>query len=299
MPRVSYVNGSYVAHAHANVHVEDRGFQFADGVYEVIACIHGHLADEQGHLDRLERSLAELDIDMPMPRRTLQMVMRELLRRNHLKSATVYIQVTRGQAKRDFIFPAAHVAPSIVVITRPFNFEKTNKCEKGVSAFTVPDIRWKRRDVKSVALLPQVLARQSAYARGGAEAWLVDDDGMITEGAASNAWIVKGGRIITRPPSHSILRGVTRTALMKIANDLQMTVEERPFTPDEAYKADEAFSTGAAALIVPIVKLDDHVIGTGTPGPVARRLYDEYRAYADGLRGAQLKWVSGLNDKNG
>lgn len=297
MPRYSFVNGQYVPHHDASVHIEDRGLQFADGVYEVVACIHGVLADETGHLDRLERSLSELSIPMPVARNSLKFIIREMIRRNRLKNANVYIQVTRGVAKRDFPFPA-HSAPSLILTARPFNFDGNIKVKNGASAITVPDIRWKRRDIKTTGLLAQVLAKQEAIESGAYDSWMVDDHGYVTEGSASNAWIVtKAGTIITRPATHSILRGVTRTALEKICAELQMKIEERPFSVQEAYDAQEAFSTGAVALIVPITSIDGHIIGTGEPGPVARKLYDEYRQYAAGRRGDHLPWVANLAEE--
>ena len=296
MPRFAFVNGSYVPHGEASVHIEDRGFQFADGVDEVVACINGKMADERGHLDRLERSCGELSIPMPVARRSLQFIMRELLRRNRLKNANVYIQVTRGVAKRDFPFPADTPA-TLVLTTRAFQFDNNVKVKNGASAVTVPDIRWKRRDIKTTGLLAQVLAKQEAAESGAYEAWMVDDEGYITEGSSSNAWIVtRDGKLITRHATSDILRGVTRTALEKICAELQMKVEERPFTVQEAYDAEEAFNTSAVALVVPIINLDGHDIGDGRPGPVARKLYEEYRAYVDGQRGEHVNWVADLQE---
>lgn len=296
MPRFSFVNGSYVPHGEASVHIEDRGFQFADGVYEVVACINGKMTDERGHLDRLERSLAELSIPMPVERRSLQFIMRELLRKNRLKNANVYIQVTRGVARRDFPFPEDTPA-SLILTARAFQFDGNPKVKNGAAAVTVPDIRWKRRDIKTTGLLAQVLAKQEAVEAGAYEAWMVDDEGYITEGSSSNAWIVtKDGKLITRHSTCDILRGVTRTALEKICAELQMKIEERPFTVQESYDAEEAFNSSAVALIVPIINIDGHVIGTGKPGPVARKLYEEYRAYADGLRGDHVNWVADLQE---
>ena len=291
MPRYAYVNGKFTRHSGAQVHIEDRGYQFADGVYEVVALINGQWADERGHLDRLERSLHELAIAMPVPRQTLQLLMRELARKNRLQNGNIYIQITRGQARRDFKFPADSVRPSLVMTASPFKFDGNAPVVKGARAISTRDIRWKRPDIKSISLLPQVLAKQEAAAKGAYEAWLVDDEGYVTEGASSNAWIVKDGKIITRPAStQQILRGVTRTALFDLCDKLQISVEERPFTLAEAYQADEAFNTGAVALIVPIIEIDGHKIGTGAPGPVARRIYEEYRAYAAGARGGHLGW---------
>ena len=292
MPRYAYVNGAFARHNEANVHIEDRGYQFADGIYEVVALINGKMADERGHLDRLERSLKELSIDMPVPRNTLSMIMRELVRKNRLRNANIYIQITRGATKRDFKFPGSDIRPTLVMTTWPFKFDGNAAVINGAKAISTPDIRWKRPDIKSVALLPQVLAKQTAVEKGAYEAWMVDSEGYVTEGSSSNAWIVKGGKIITRQATQAILRGVTRTAITKICAELQMTVEERPFTMKEAYEADEAFNTSAVALVVPIIELDGKKIGAGQPGPVAKRLYEEYRAYAAGQRGDELAWTA-------
>ena len=297
MPRFAYVNGSYLPHDDAGVHIEDRGFQFADGVYEVIACINGTLADERGHLDRLERSLSELSIDMPVSRNSLSFIIREIIRRNRLKNANIYIQVTRGVAKRDFPFPMNYVPSSLVLTARAFQFDNNAKVKKGASAITVPDLRWKRRDIKTTGLLAQVLAKQEATEAGAYEAWMVDDNGYVTEGSSSNAWIVtKDGKLVTRHATMAILRGVTRTAIEKICADLQMKIEERAFTVQEAYDSQEAFNTSAVALIVPIVQLDGHIIGTGKPGAVAQKIYEEYRLYANGLRGEMVTWRADLQD---
>jgi D-alanine transaminase len=297
MPRYAYVNGTYVAHDEACVHIEDRGFQFADSVYEVVACINGKLADEQGHLDRLQRSLSELSMDMPVTRNSLKFIIREILRRNRLKNANIYIQVTRGVAKRDFPFPANYTPSSLVLTARSFQFDNNAKVKKGATAITVPDLRWKRRDIKTTGLLAQVLAKQEANDAGAYDAWLVDDEGYITEGSSSNAWIVtQDGVLVTRNATPSILRGVTRTALEKICADLKIKIQERAFTVQEAYDAQEAFNSSAVALIVPITNLDGHIIGTGEPGPVTQKLYDEYRLYADGRRGEFVKWNADLED---
>lgn len=290
MPRYAYVNGNFARHNEASVHIEDRGFQFADGVYEVVALIEGVMADERGHLDRLERSLRELSIAMPVPRQTLSILMRELVRKNRVRNANIYIQITRGATKRDFKFPGSDILSSLVITTWPFKFDGNAAVEKGAKAISTPDIRWKRPDIKSVALLPQVLAKQAAVEKGAYEAWMVDSEGYVTEGSSSNAWIVKNGKIITRDATKSILRGVTRTALLQICYELQMTIEERAFTLKEVFEADEAFNTSAVALVVPIIELDGHKIGTGNPGPVARRLYEEYQAYVRGERGNPLAW---------
>jgi D-alanine transaminase len=295
MPRVIYVNGSYVPHREASIHVEDRGFLMGDAVYEVIACIHGHMADETGHLDRLERSLSELDIRMPVERETLRFLMRELLRRNHQKNAAVYLEISRGVAKRDFKFPAAGTPPTLVMITYDFDFEGNLAVKKGIKVKTVPDVRWKRRDIKTVLLLPQSMAKQSAVNEGLDDAWMVDDEGYITECSASNAWIVtKDKKLVTRAVSHDILRGITRTAIEKLCKEMNLVIEERSFTPQEAYEAVEAFTSSATALVTPVVEIDGHKIGDGRRGDICKNIYEEYRAYADGLRGQQVQWEAGL-----
>lgn len=289
MPREAYVNGRYVPHAAAAVHIEDRGFQFADGVYEVIALIQGRFADETGHLDRLERSLGELKIAVPMPRKALQIVLHEFVRRSRLKNASVYVQVTRGVAPRDFKFPA-QAWPSLVMTIRPASFGKL----VARKAVTVPDIRWKRRDIKTTALVAQVLAKQAAVEKGAYEALMVDDAGFITEGASTNAWIVdKNNCLITRPAQNNmILKGVTRSVLQALYKKENMDVIERPFTVAEAYQAKEAFTTAAVSLVTPIVEIDGHVIGNGKPGTLTAKVLERYLAYATDPQQAQFDWNS-------
>lgn len=287
MPRFAYVNGLYLPHNGATVHIEDRGFQFADSVYEVLACIDGVLADERGHLDRLQRSLGELKMGMPLPRKTLQMVTREVLRRNRLRNAMIYIQVTRGVHKRDFPFPPKSVRQSLVITARSFDFRNNKKIETGVKVVTTPDLRWKRRDIKTTALIAQVLAKQQAAEQGCYEAWLIDDKGFVTEGSSSNAWIVtKDGTLVTRPATHEILNGVTRTALTHLKDRIKL--EERAFTVKEALNAAECFTSSAVALIMPVIEIDGKKIGTGKPGPVAQELYRAYLDYA--AKGKQIAW---------
>lgn len=290
MSRFVYVNGSYVPYHQAAVHVEDRGFQFADGVYEVISCIDNHIADERGHLDRLERSLSELQIAMPVSRQALSLIIREILRLNRHKNGYVYLQITRGVARRDFYFPESNIKSSLIILSRPFNFNENNRVKQGIKVVTTKDIRWKRPDIKSIALLPQVLAKQIALESGAYEAWLVDDNGFVTEGASSNAWIIKDNTLITRDASGKILNGVTRSAMKKLINDNNLTLEERPFKPEEAYKANEAFTSSATALIMPVIEIDNKIIGDGTPGNMTQKLYSEYRAYVNGKRGNQVNW---------
>ena len=285
MPRIAYVNGRYVPHSSALVHIEDRGFQFADSVYEVIALMNGRFADEEGHIDRLERSLAELRIPMPMPRKSLKLVLREFVRRNRLRNASLYMQVTRGVAPRDFKFPK-EVAPSLVVTIRPASFGKLVPRK----AVTVPDIRWKRRDIKTTALVAQVMAKQAAVDRGAYEALLVDDQGFITEGSSTNAWIVdKNNALITRPTG-SILKGVTRNALQALCRKEKIKLIERAFTVKEAYQAKEAFTTAAVSLVTPLVEIDGHKIGDGKVGKMAQKILDVYLGYATGPACPQERW---------
>lgn len=294
MPRTLYVNGQYVPYAHAHIHVEDRGFLFGDAVYEVIACIHGHFADEAAHLDRLERSLSELQMEMPVERETLRFLMREVLRRNRQTNAAIYLQISRGTAKRDFKFPSPDTPPTLVIMTPEFDFDGNAGVLNGWKVKTVEDIRWKRRDIKSVLLLPQSIAKQTAIDSGMQDAWMVDPEGYVTEGSAANAYIVKGNSIITRPVTTDILKGTTRNAIEKLCQEKQFKFEERAFTPDEAYEADEAFCTGATTQVTSVIEIDGHKIGEGKPGKVAKTLFDEYRAYVDGLRGEQVHWEAGL-----
>ena len=275
MSRVAYVNGRYVPHRDAQVHVEDRGYQFADAVYEVIGVVDGRFLDEEPHLDRLHRSLKELRIAWPIARAALKLVLRETVRRNRVRNGLVYFQVSRGVARRDFGFPK-RVRPSLVVTARatpPVSADPG----PGVAVITVPDIRWKRVDIKTTGLLGGALGKQKAREQGAYEAWQVDDAGMVTEGTSSNAWIVTDrGELVTRPIGHEILAGITRQTVKKVAQDLQLSVVERPFTVAEAQAAREAFMTSATSFVTPIVKIDGKAVGAGKPGDVARRLRAEY-----------------------
>ncbi len=274
MSGIAYANGAYVRSRDAVVSIEDRGYQFADGVYEVCEVFHGELIDERRHLERLERSLAELRIAPPVKLAALKVILREILARNRVADGYVYIQVTRGVAPRDHVFPDPPARPSLIVTARRINPEKGEAAaRKGVAVITTPDIRWKRVDIKSISLLPNVLARQEAKEKGAYEAWLLDSDGMVSEGAASNAWIVDaGGTIVTRQLDHSILRGITRTTLLEIIAALGLRLEERKFSVEEALVAREAFVTGATTLVMPVIAIDGHAIGDGAPGPVASKL---------------------------
>lgn len=271
--RIAYVNGSYVRHRDAMVHIEDRGYQFADGVYEVCEIFRGALIDEKRHFDRLAYSLAELQIAAPLRPGALAVIVREVMARNRVMNGFIYVQVTRGVAPRDHVFPPKLVRPSLVVTARQVDPQKSEStARKGINVVVTPDLRWKRVDIKSISLLPNVLARQFAREHGAYEAWLVDSEGMITEGAASNAWIVsEAGTIVTRQLDHSILRGITRTTLLEIIRAAGLKLEERKFSLEEAYRAREAFVTGATTLITPVVRIDGHPIGSGVPGPVATK----------------------------
>ncbi len=276
MPRIAYVNGRYVDHRMASVHVEDRGYQFADGVYEVIHLFRNRLIDEEPHLDRLDRSLGELDMAWPMSRSAMKVAMREIVRRNSFATGLLYIQVTRGVARRDHKFPEQPVS-SIVVTVRPIPEFPDDMREQGVNVVTIEDIRWARCDIKSVSLLPNVLGKQQAAEAGAYEAWMFDDDGFITEGTSSNAWIVTGeGTLVTRPAANDILRGITRQAILKLADELEIPFEERKFTREEAWTAREAFMSNSSHFVTPVTRIDDAVIANGRPGTLSSALHDRY-----------------------
>jgi len=278
MSRVAYVNGTYQPHSQAVIHVEDRGFQFADGVYEVWSVFDGKLADFDGHMTRLVRSLTELRIDVPMTKAALTRVLKETVRRNRVVNGIVYLQVTRGTARRDHPFPAPGTPPSVIVTSKSVSFAKAQaQAAKGVAVITQPDIRWGRCDIKTVGLLPNVLAKQAARDRGAYEAWMVDEMGLVTEGSSTNAWIVdKNGKLRTRDTQANILKGITRTALMALIKDQGIELDERPFSVDEAKEAREAFFTAAGAFVMPAISIDGVKIGDGKPGPVATGLRASY-----------------------
>lgn len=274
MSRFAYVNGRFVRHGQAAVHIEDRGYQLADGVYEVWAVFDGKLADAEGHFARLWRSLDELRIAHPMSEASLAVVLREAIRRNHVREGLVYLQVSRGVAKRDHAFPSPAVPPAVVITARSVDRAAIEaKAAKGSAVITVPENRWGRCDIKTIGLLPNALAKQAARERGAIEAWFVDDLGLVTEGASSNAWIVDAeGRLRTRDTQANILRGVTRLTLLDVIAQAGLPVAEQPFTVEEAKSAREAFITGAGSLVTPITSVDGVKIGDGTVGPVASRL---------------------------
>lgn len=274
MPRIAYVNGRYVPHADAAVHIEDRGYQFGDGVYEVCEVARGYLMDVTRHLDRLDRSLSELRIEWPVARSAMQMILREVVRRNRVENGLVYLQVTRGVAPRDHFFPAEDTPSSLVVTAKRSDpIAAARKAEKGIKVITVPENRWERVDIKTVGLLPNVLAKQAARDAGAAEAWFVDPDNTVKEGGSTNAWIVTNdGTIVTRPADHGILRGVTRAGVMDVAKKLGLKVEERPFTVEEALSANEAFISAATTVVMPVVAINDTPIANGHPGEITLSL---------------------------
>jgi D-alanine transaminase len=279
MPRIAYVNGRYLPHRRAAVHIEDRGYQFADGVYEVIAVQGGRLVDLEPHLRRLARSLGELAIAPPMSDAALRHVLAEVRRRNHVRDGMVYLQVTRGIAPRDHAWPKG-LKPAIVVTAKSYKGPPAEAREKGVRVLSMPDLRWKRCDIKTTSLLPNVLAKQAAREGEAFEALFVDEAGRVTEGSSTNVWIVtRKGRLLTRPADEAILNGITRQAVIALARAAGFAFEERCFTLREAKVAAEAFLTSTTAFIVPIIAIDGARIGDGTPGPLTRRLNSQYRDY--------------------
>lgn len=280
MSRIAYIDGVYQPLNQPGIYVEDRGYQFADGVYEVCAIRDGKLFDEAAHLDRLERSLAELAMPMPMSRAALQSVMRETVRRNLVRTGIVYIQVTRGVAPREHSF-AEGLKPVLVITARPLDARrKAGILSKGIEVISVPDQRWARCDIKSISLLPNVLARQAARNATVQEAWQIDQAGCVTEGAATNAWIVDGqGRLRTRPADNEILNGIVRQVLLQCAAEQDISVHEEAFSLGEAKAAQEAFSTASTMAVFPVVKIDGAKIGDGKPGPLTRQLAAAYEAF--------------------
>ena len=280
MSRVAYVAGQYLPHRQAAVHIEDRGYQFADGVYEVIAVNGGKLLDEELHLARLHRSLGELRIPEPMSDTALRVVMREVIRRNGVDRGIVYLQITRGQAPREHAFPK-DVKPVLVATARRSKPPDPKLGRDGIAVITIPDIRWQRCDIKSVSLLPNVLGKQQAREAGAYEAWQVDRDGRITEGTSTNAWIVtEDGAVVTRAADHAILNGVTRLAVLDIIGREGYRLVERPFTVAEAKAACEAFLTSTTADLLPVVRLDGDPVADGKPGPLSRKLREAYMVHA-------------------
>jgi D-alanine transaminase len=283
MSRIAYVNGRYLPFHDAKVHVEDRGYQFADGVYEVCEVRSGRLIDERRHLERLKRSLGELQIRMPISTRALGVILQEVVARNRIGYGIVYLQITRGVARRDHAFPSREVRPSLVVTARALNRSRNEAlAEQGIAVITVPDNRWGRVDIKTTGLLSNVLARQAAIERGARDAWFVDEDGTVTEASSANVWIVTpAGTLVTRHADHAILRGITRAVLFDAIKAQGLAVQERAFTVEEAYSAREAFITSASQIVLPVVRVDGRTIGSGKPGPVATALRRAYHLYAE------------------
>lgn len=275
MSRTVFVNGAFVPFEQASLSIMDRGFLFADGIYEVSAVVNGRLVDNEAHLARLDRSLKEIRIPNPHSAAEWTRLEEELVRRNGLVEGTVYMQVTRGAAERDFAFPK-EVKPTVVMFTQPKTIVNAPAAKTGVSVITVPDLRWQRRDIKSVALLAQVLAKQAAAEAGVAEAWMVEN-GQVTEGGSSTAFIITtDGRIVTRPLSNAVLPGITRVAVMQLAREGGLSIDERVFTIDEALAAAEAFYTSASSFVMPVIAIDGKPVGDGRPGPQTLRLRQLY-----------------------
>jgi len=278
--RIAYVNGRYLPHGMAGVHIEDRALQLGDGIYEVFNIRDGQPLDEEGHLDRLERSLRELGMAMPISRPALKLVTREMVAKNRMPNGFLYLQVTRGAVKRDHVPPADGPRPTLIMTMRLQDVAGLKqRLEKGIAVSTQADIRWGRRDIKTVQLLPNLMAKQAAKKAGAFEAWLVDDQGYVTEGSSTNAWIVdQDGTIITRDLSNAILPGVTRKVILAAAAEAQIKVEERKFTVAEALAAKEAFLSSATGAAIPVVRIDGQTIGDGVPGPLTQRIRDLYAA---------------------
>jgi len=273
--RIVYVNGEYLPESAATVSIFDRGFLMADGVYEVTSVLDGRLLEFEGHLKRLRRSLAELDMPSPASDEEIEAIHHELIARNGVEEGGIYLQVTRGPADRDFLYPS-DPKPTLVLFTQARPLIESPAARTGIRVIATPDIRWARRDIKTVQLLAPSMAKMAAKAAGKDDAWMIED-GTVTEGSSNNAYIVTGdGRIVTRELSNDILHGITRAAVLRFAREAQMKVEERPFTLEEAKAAAEAFITSASTFVMPVVEIDGARIGEGTPGPVARRLREIY-----------------------
>lgn len=271
MSRIVYVNGDFVPQEEAKISVFDRGFLFADGVYEVSTVLEGKLIDNSAHLARLRRSMAELNLPSPASDEEIEEIQVELVNRNNITDGMVYLQVTRGAAERDFVFPA-DPKPSLVMFSQTMNIRENPKAKKGIAIVTVEDVRWKRRDIKTVSLLAQSMAKQAAVEAGADDAWMVED-GFVTEGSSNNAFIVtKDDKIITRNLGNHILKGITRQVVIELAKDKNLTIEERPFTVAEALDAKEAFVTSATTFVMPVVRIDDQPLGNGAPGILTTEL---------------------------
>ena len=283
MSEIAYVNGRYVPTNEATVSIEDRGYQFADGVYEVIAVANSHLVDLAPHLERLDKSLSNLAIDWPCSERVLKIIFTQLIKRNRLKDGIVYLQVTRGVAPRNHAFPLAELRSSLVVTVSRAGRPPAQKIAEGVKVVTMPENRWSRPDIKSVSLLPNVLAKQFAVQNDAFETWFVDSKQTITEGSSTNAWIVLPGQeIVTRPLGNDILAGITRMKLIELAKAGNLRITERAFTVEEAVNAEEAFLTSTTSFVMPVVEIDGKQVGNGKPGPVTDSLLALYREHFSG-----------------
>jgi len=275
MSRIVYVNGEFVPEEDAKVSVFDRGFMFADGVYEVSSVIRGKLIDNEGHMVRLQRSMNELDMPAPATNEEIEAIQKQLIEKNDLDEGLIYLQVTRGPADRDFAYPK-EPKPSLVLFTQKKNVINNPIAETGISVITVEDIRWARRDIKTVGLLAPCMAKMQAKAAGADDAWLVED-GSVTEGSSNNAYIVtKDGTIVTRYVGNQILNGITRRAILALAKEHDYNIEERLFSVEECYEAAEAFVTSATMFVQGVVQIDGKQIGDGKPGPVAKKLREYY-----------------------
>ncbi len=284
MSRIAYVNGQYVLNDCAFVHINDRGYQFADGIYEVIAITNGKLVDRDDHMTRLCRSLAELRIPEPMSDRAMNIIMDQVIRRNLVRNGMIYLQITRGVTKvRDHAY-SKNLKPSVVITARTLKPVNMDQVHDGVSVISIPDIRWKRCDIKSISLLPNVLGKQMAKESSAYEAWMVDDKGYITEGTTSNAWIVTAdGELVTRPTDHAILKGITRVSVMALAKKAGFKILERPFTLEEAKIAKEAFLTSTTSLVKPVTEIDGAIVANGKPGTLTEKLFNLYETYTDDI----------------
>jgi len=280
LDQIAYVNGAFVPLSEAKVSVLDRGFLFADGIYEVAAVMEGKLIDNDSHLARLERSVGEIKLPLPETIARIKEIQHELVKRNRLENGLVYMEVTRGADKgRDFVFPKG-IKPTLVMFTSVKDIVNAASAKTGIGVITVPDIRWERRDVKSIGLLAQVLAKQAAAEAGAGEAWMIQD-GQVTEGGSSSAFILtQDDVLVTRQNSTAILPGCTRKSVVKLAEERQLRVEERPFTVEEALRAKEAFITSASLFVQPVVKIDGKPVADGKPGPMATRLREIYIEFA-------------------
>jgi len=282
MPRIAYVNGRYLPYASATVHIDDRGYQFADGIYEVIHVRDRHLVDAEPHFDRFDYSLNELRIKPPMSRAALRLVLGELLARNEVENGLIYFQATRGVAPRDHKFPAKS-RTSLVATAKRLRAMPAAVQSQGVSVISIPDIRWQRCDIKSLSLLPNILGKQHAVEQGAYEAWQVDASGFVTEGTSTNAWIVtSGGRLVTRPLGHAILAGIVRRSVLGLIEGLKVTFEQRPFSLAEARDASEAFLTSSSGFLLPVTRLDGQPVGDGKVGPVTGELRRRMESYVCG-----------------